>query len=1190
MKKGKLSRIIVSLAVLGTLMTSTIASGAFINTSSINAEIKTKLSDDSEEGVLKVDIDNKGNVVYQEPVSAKSVSGIPTDDEELYGANKNRVFSWDNATVYFVLTDRFLNSDKSNDHSYGRGLQADGKTPMVGIEDPTSNPGTFHGGDLNGLTQKVEEGYFSDLGINAIWITAPYEQIHGFTSGHSKGDDGQEGEGGGFPYYSYHGYWALDFSQIDANMGTEEDFASFVDAAHEKGIRVVMDVVMNHVGYSTMKDADEYGFGAVKPGWKEYYFGPVDNLSGGKPESINWWDPTSDNWSKWWGPGFVRANYPGYTPTTDGAGLTNSLSGLPDIITEGKGAIGTPPLLVNKWTKEGRLAKEEAELKDFFKNSGLESTARNHVIKWLTDWVREYGVDGYRCDTAKHVELEAWGELYKQSDIALKEWRKNNPEKAGADWEEDFWMTGEEWGRGVGYDAYYSIGQFTSMINFTFPKGITGAGMEGTYARYAADINSREGFNVLSYLSAHDDTSAFALGTAAGGKTSAASLLLAPGGVQVFYGEEVNRKLQWEQFCANNYKDQILRSSMPWGSIDKDTLAHWQKIGQFRNNHPAVGAGEHQMLSQEPYAFVRTYAGGGMTDKVVCAMGVSGTVDIPVSGAFSDGAKLRDYYTGEMYTVKSGVVTVKADANGIVLLEKGDNSPDVGVSPGSKTFYTENLELTLSVSKDTDATYSIDGGKEVGFTNGEKVTIGDNMEYGDSTEITVYAENSDGTAGPSTYTYTKEDPASKMIKVHYKNKDVTTAPKIYVYGDDAEETQYSGVWPGKVMTDDGDGWFSFEYIGESSGKVIFSTTLGQDPAGAQVPGYSVTGEMKYEDGKWSTVEATTKPKINSFEASSEKVEIGEAVSFIAEGSGGTGDLSYEFMIDDKVIKGDGNTLEWTPKEAGTYVFKVTAKDEDNKKSSAAKVTIKVTDPSTEEPEEPKDPEDVVELKVNSLTSNLTSPQKINTKITFTAKATGGSEDEDTTYIFEVDGKVVRTEKTSNTYSWTPKKEGTYKVKVIANNGDEVAEKEISYVISEEEPEVPGDVEELKISKFTVSNESIKLGESTKLSAEGAGGSGELNYEFIARNSSNKEIVIQKSSSLKTVEYTPTKVGTYKVYVVVTDEEGNEVESAEKVVTVSKKDDEDGPSDTSDNKSMLPILIVVSLSSMYIITSKVRRKN
>ena len=85
-------------------------------------------------------------------------------------------FTWDNANVYFLLTDRFKNGNTANDHSYGRTLDKDGK-PLDGWD---TNPGTFHGGDFAGVTQSIEEGYFDNLGVNAIWISAPYEQIHGY--------------------------------------------------------------------------------------------------------------------------------------------------------------------------------------------------------------------------------------------------------------------------------------------------------------------------------------------------------------------------------------------------------------------------------------------------------------------------------------------------------------------------------------------------------------------------------------------------------------------------------------------------------------------------------------------------------------------------------------------------------------------------------------------------------------------------------------------------------------------------------------------------------------------------------------------------------------------------------------------------------------------------------------------------
>ncbi len=150
-------------------------------------------------------------------------------------------FSWDNASVYFLLTDRFQNGNTSNDHSYGRALDASGQ-PISGWN---TSPGTFHGGDFAGITQKINEGYFNDLGVNAIWISAPYEQIHGYVTPGGSND---------FAHYSYHGYYVLDYTETDANFGTKEEFRTMVDTAHKNGIRVIMDVVMNHAGYNTLKD------------------------------------------------------------------------------------------------------------------------------------------------------------------------------------------------------------------------------------------------------------------------------------------------------------------------------------------------------------------------------------------------------------------------------------------------------------------------------------------------------------------------------------------------------------------------------------------------------------------------------------------------------------------------------------------------------------------------------------------------------------------------------------------------------------------------------------------------------------------------------------------------------------------------------------------------------------------------
>lgn len=165
MKSKKINRIVVG-ALVFTIMASTSLTGATMRTSSFNTTYLNRFQESG--NVLKVDMDENGQVTY-------STTSSPEKD---LTTQEERKFSWDNATVYFVLTDRFQNGDTSNDHSYGRGLDQNGNE-QAGYD---NNPGAFHGGDLKGLTQKLNEGYFTDLGVNAIWLTAPYEQIHGYTS------------------------------------------------------------------------------------------------------------------------------------------------------------------------------------------------------------------------------------------------------------------------------------------------------------------------------------------------------------------------------------------------------------------------------------------------------------------------------------------------------------------------------------------------------------------------------------------------------------------------------------------------------------------------------------------------------------------------------------------------------------------------------------------------------------------------------------------------------------------------------------------------------------------------------------------------------------------------------------------------------------------------------------------------
>jgi alpha-amylase len=517
---------------------------------------------------------------------------------------KGKPFTWENATVYFLLTDRFNNGNPANDHAYGR-------------KDDAAVARGYMGGDLAGVTQKIKEGYFDDLGVDALWISPPVEQIHGSTD-----------EGTGVSY-GFHGYWAKDFTAVDANLGLEADMRELVDAAHARGIRVLLDVVMNQIGPVTAQD-------------------PV------------------------WPDGWVRTS-----PTCTYKDMATTVSctlvkNLPDLRTDSNEAVELPPALVAKWKKEGRYERETAELNDFFKRTGYPRAPRYYLMKWHADWVRKYGFDGFRADTVKHVEPGAWKELKTVASAAYEDWKKANPTKRVAG-NLPFFMTAETFGysiragREFTYDGgakvnYYDNG-FDSMINFSM-AGDARQGYEQLFSSYSAALQGPlKGVSVLNYLDSHDDGNPFDA-MREHPMEAANKLLLAPGAAQIYYGDETARVLKIEGAAG----DANLRSFMNWDQLKNNTRVglfgvaevrdHWARLGRFRHAHPAVGAGVHQMLQASPYTFKRTYDKGGVSDRVVVALGLpqDRAVAIPVAGVFSDGQTVRDWYTGKSAMVSGGKV------------------------------------------------------------------------------------------------------------------------------------------------------------------------------------------------------------------------------------------------------------------------------------------------------------------------------------------------------------------------------------------------------------------------------------------------------------------------------------------------------------------------------------------------------
>jgi alpha-amylase len=515
---------------------------------------------------------------------------------------------WNSATVYFLLTDRFENGDPTNDRALGRAQ--DGAVLR-----------SFQGGDLAGVIRKLEEGYFDSLGVNALWMTPFVEQIVGSVD---------EGTG---KSYGFHGYWTRDWTAVEPALGTPDELRALVDAAHRRGIRVLMDAVINHTGPVTPLD----------PQW---------------PDEWVRTDP--------------RCDFRSYRTTVECTLVAN----LPDIRTDRDAPVELPAHLTEKWRQDGRLDVELAELDAFFARTGYPRAPRYYVMKWLTDWVREFGFDGYRIDTAKHFEEAAAVELKREAERAFADWKAAHPDLVLDDL--PFYMMGEvynwEAGSGRAFDFgdrtvdYFDYG-YDGLINFGFKRDAA-APLDDLFARYATLLRTGalRGVAILNYLSSHDDGSPYDLDRARPFEAGT-RLLLAPGGAQIYYGDELARPLA----MADARGDANLRSFMNWadlanGGATQRILEHWRKLGTFRRAHPAVGIGEHRRLQADPYVFSRTLETDGLSDRVLVAMDQGeGAKTVPVFGVFADGTELVDEYSGERATVTGGAVTLTTGF-GLVLL------------------------------------------------------------------------------------------------------------------------------------------------------------------------------------------------------------------------------------------------------------------------------------------------------------------------------------------------------------------------------------------------------------------------------------------------------------------------------------------------------------------------------------------
>ena len=449
---------------------------------------------DPAEGNQYVDLETMGNEIWIESGKIGSDGGFVVAYPQKPGADPisqelsvqeatalttdSARSSFANDSIYFVMTDRYKNGNTANDTG---GLNSTNRN-LTGFAPNDSS--WSHGGDLAGLSDGCSkqdgsgEGLprIKAMGFGAVWITPPFKQ--NFVQGSSA---------------SYHGYWINDFTTIDPHWGTNAEFKSFVDCAHRLGMKVVVDIVMNHTG-----DVISYRDGS-------YGFHNSPNTSASVPS---------------WG--------------------TN---------------IKAPAWLndINNYHNQGNVSdwgnQSQYQNGDFF---GLDDikTENDVVINGFADvystWVNDFGVDGFRIDTAKHVDdaffSKWWPKIVSQTNASMIS--KNQKLFAFGEYYDGNTTTLSKFERKYGLPSVLDFAFQNNALSFA--GGSTASNLSNVLEKDNNFITQdKSAYNLVTFLGNHD------MGRAAmllnqSGTTRSQSLLLAHdvmfltrGIPSVYYGDEV---------------------------------------------------------------------------------------------------------------------------------------------------------------------------------------------------------------------------------------------------------------------------------------------------------------------------------------------------------------------------------------------------------------------------------------------------------------------------------------------------------------------------------------------------------------------------------------------------------------------------------------------------------------------------
>lgn len=471
---------------------------------------------------------------------------------------------------YFVLPDRFYNADTSNDLG---AVEGDTKRVVSRGGLDKTHKGMYHGGDLAGLTEKLP--YLDNMGVSAIWLT-PILRNRAMQAGTS----------------GYHGYWILDFTEIDPHLGSNAELKNFIDQAHKRNIKVFFDIITNHTA-DVIKTKECHGEDGL--GWI------VDVTKGNDCPFISM---------------AQLAQGKHYTP----------------LIPKGEETLKYPAWLNDMnvyhnqgdsfWRGESSVRGDFAGLDDLYTQK---SSVVNGMIAIYQDIIEEFKPDGFRIDTVKHVNLEFW----QQFSPALLQHAKSQ----GID---NFFMFGEVYSfEPERLSRFTTEAKIPSVLDFAFQGAMTKALVEQQGTDVLAQLFAKDHFyntehkyirntnanQLVNFTGNHDmGRFAFALKQSPHNYSEQAQIqrnLLAHAmmffsrGVPVIYygdeqgfvgdgGDQASRQDMMPSFVASYNDDDLLATSKTTADDNFDTnhlfYQSFAKYAELYQQYPALRFGEQAVV------------------------------------------------------------------------------------------------------------------------------------------------------------------------------------------------------------------------------------------------------------------------------------------------------------------------------------------------------------------------------------------------------------------------------------------------------------------------------------------------------------------------------------------------------------------------------------------------------------------